>query len=684
MKQLIVILFISIFCSVSSQVKTQEPVDFCKQTQALLFLLERKHLAPKPINDSFSEGVFDLFLDKIDPYKRFFIVEDSLELTKDRQRLDDYLKNGSCSFMDSFSTKIAERIVQIRLQLNALRDAKLDYSGKDTLYFSVKNSEQFLPNEAALATYWNKTIRFKTLSSLVENDSVLETLQKNFVTLEKKTRQGVIDKQLCELEGYYKSDADLKKQIQEHFLNAITGYHDPNSTFFTISEKVSFENSVATTSLSFGFYTDRTANNDLIVSGIVPGSVAFFNDNFEENDIILSLSSGKKTLNTSCVAQEVLDSFIFDPNHNKVTFTLKKKTGAVVDVTLEKSDQGEQENTVLAYVLEREVPIGYLQFSSFYTDFESPNGLGVANDVAKQLLALRKSNIEALVIDLRNNGGGSLKEAVDLCGMFIDKGPVALFGANNELELLGDAKKGVLFSKPILVLVNGFSASASELFSGVMQDYNRALIVGSTTYGKSSSQLIDPIPGNKSFGFTKLTTHQFFRVTGKSIQSQGIVPDIVVPDVYDNFTQAEKFLPYALKNTSVTVTLPHQAYKKIYVAPIVVSSAARVAKNDMFSEIRQINKTWIDKIVAPSYQYPLSLEAVNKENIANQLLWQTFLEFQNNYNSTVMVVTTETDKQMLAYDPDKRETDSKTREDLQKDPAIEEAYEILLDVLKVK
>jgi carboxyl-terminal processing protease len=684
MKQLTAIFFASIFCIVSSPLKAQENIDFCEQTQALLFLLENKHLAPKPIDNTFSEAIFDLFLDKVDPYKRFLIKEDSLALAKDRQHLDDFLKNNTCSFIENFSNKLAARIIQVRSQLNTLRDANLDYSGVDTLYLSVKNLERILPNEKALDEYWNKTIRFKTLSSLIENDSVVGNIQKNFATLEKNTRQGVIDKELCELEGVFKSDANLLKKTQEHFLNAITGYYDPNSTFFNVSEKVSFENSVATTSLSFGFSIDRNNSYDLIVSGIVPGSPAFFNDNFEENDIIISLSSGNETLNTSCIAEEVLDNFIFDPLHNKVTFTLKKKTGTIINVTLEKSDQGEQKNTVLAYVLQRELPVGYLQFSSFYTDLESPNGLGIANDVAKQLFALKKSNIEALIIDLRNNGGGSLKEAVDLCGMFIDKGPVAIFGAKDELELLGDSKKGVLFSKPILVLINGFSASASELFAGVMQDYNRALIVGSTTYGKSSSQRIDPLLEDISFGYTKVTTHQFFRVTGKSIQSRGIIPDIVVPDVYDNFTQAEKYLPYALKNTSVKVTMPHKSYSKLNLSPLIISSAARVEKNKMFYEIQKINKTWIDKVVSPAYHYQLSLEAVYGERANNELLWKTFLKFQEEYSSSLTVLTTETAKKLLIYDPEKRETDSKIREELQKDPAIEEAYEILTELLKIK
>lgn len=684
MKQLSSVLLASIFCIVSLHVRAQESADFCEQTQALLILLKNEHLAPKPLDDAFSEAVFDLFIDNIDPYKQFLIKDDSLALTTDRQRIDDFLKTGTCSFITKYSNKLATRITQVRAQLNSLRDTQLDYSGTDTLRFSVKNLDRVLPNETSLETYWNKTIRYKTLSSLIEKDSVISNVRKNFGKLEKKVRQEVIDNELCELEGLYKSDAALLNQTQELFLNAITAYHDPNSTFFNVSEKVSFENTVATTSLSFGFYVEKNNSSDVIVSGIIPGSPAFFNDNFEENDIILSLSSGKDTLDTSCVDQAVLDNFIFDPTHDMVTFTLKKKSGAITKVTLEKDDQGEQENSVSAYVLQRKVPIGYLQFSSFYTDFESPNGLGVANDVVKALFALKKSNIEALVIDLRNNGGGSLKEAVDLCGMFIDKGPVAIFGDKDELELLGDSKKGVLFSKPILVLVNGFSASASELFAGVLQDYNRALIVGSTTYGKSSSQLIDPLQEDTSLGYTKVTTHQFFRVTGKSVQSQGIIPDIVLPDVYDNFTQAEKFLPYALANTSVKVTLPHKAYTKINLSPLIASSTARVAKNNMLSEIKKINKIWVDKILSPHYQYPLTLDAVYNESNKNLEVWETFIKFQKEYRSNITVSATETAEKLLKYDPEKMEIDIKIREDLQKDPAIEEAYEILTELLKIK
>lgn len=681
MKHIFSAFLFGLFLFSTNYLQAQDDTEFCDQTNALITLLKNEHLSPKPVNDTFSEAVFDIFLDRIDPYKRFLTKKDSSFLAQDRHLIDNYVTTGDCSFLNKYTSTLNEKIAAARTLLEQYRTKALDYTGKDTLYFSSKDFDEYLENEIAFNDYWSKGVRYKVLSTLIEKDSVIANTKKNFTTLEASVRTEIINKELCKLERLA-TEEELQLYVQEYFLNAIAAFHDPNSTFFNVSDKSSFENSLSTHSLSFGFYVEHNNNNDLVIVGIIPGSAAFFNENFEEDDIILKVASNGSELSTRCIDREKFDNFIFEPSHKEVLFTLKKKNGKTKEVLLEKSDKGEPTNVVTSYVLTGEKPVGYLQFSSFYTDFESPNGLGVANDVAKQLYTLKRSTIEGLIIDLRNNGGGSLKEAVDLCGMFIDKGPVTIFSASeDEVELYGDSKKGVLFAKPIIVLVNSFSASASELFAGVMQDYNRALIVGTTTYGKSSSQVILPLQENSSLGFSKVTTHQFFRVTGKSIQSQGIIPDISLPDIYESISQPESSLPFSLANTSMPVTMAHKPYPKIQFENIKANSLVRIKNNGMFNAIIDINHLLLNKVVKPNYQYPLTLDSVFNDETESISIWENYSTLQESYHSKITIKNTQQKEKLLQYDPEKKVTNTKLREDLQKDPILEETYLILSGLL---
>lgn len=328
-------------------------------------------------------------------------------------------------------------------------------------------------------------------------------------------------------------------------------------------------------------------------------------------------------------------------------------------------------------MLEGDRKIGYINIPSFYTDLESLNGLGVSNDVAKQIYKLQRETIEGLILDLRFNGGGSMKEAADLSGMFIDRGPVAISTMRDEANFtIRDPNRGTIFTKPIVILVNQFSASASEFFAAAMQDYNSAIIVGTSTHGKATSQLIIPVDSDKSSSFIKLTMGQFFRVTGNSHQQIGVQPDIVLPNIYDNYKTQEASLPFALSNSTTEVTLKHRPKLKNDITIIQEESLRRTQNNAAFKAIKVFNTIFVNEYVNREGSYPLSLNFVYTDNKNYFEAFKSYSEALDNNATVFSVQNTASTTAILSYNNEDQQLNKIHRETLAKDPYIQEAFYI--------
>lgn len=440
---------------------------------------------------------------------------------------------------------------------------------------------------------------------------------------------------------------------------------------------------MSSSQLSFGFSTDRNNESDLVVTNIIPGSVAFRNENIEENDIIKSFVSGNDILDIYCASSEDIQGFTKDENHFTITLKLKKKDGSQKTVRLKKSEIKVVENITRAYLLENVAKIGYINIPSFYTDFESTDGLGLANDLAKELYKLGKEDISGLILDLRYNGGGSMREASDIIGMFIDRGPLAILKyKDGETHTVKDGKRGTLFTKPVLILINHFSASASEYIAAVLQDYNRAIIVGSPSYGKSSAQVILPLDETKDIGFCKVTVDQFFRVTGKSTQSIGVIPDIKLPDMYDNFEFGERYDKYALSNDVVTVSLKHKPSEKLVLKSIKANSSKRVKSGSSFMAIEKINTILLNKYLNVNAQYSLTLNNIHNDQQEFLEVWKEYYDQSKDHVSPISAKNTKSTTEILTYNEDDNEVNKQHLTDLTADIQLEEAHNILTDFIK--
>ena len=308
----------------------------------------------------------------------------------------------------------------------------------------------------------------------------------------------------------------------------------------------------------------------------------------------------------------------------------------------------------------------------------------VTSDFAKELYKLQKQNIQGLIIDLRFNGGGSMGEAIELTGMFIDRGPVTIIKTNlKDTYTIRDVKRGTYFSKPVIVLVNNYSASASEFFAAAMQDYNRALIVGSTTHGKSSAQSILALDDTKNIGYCKITMEKFYRVTGQSHQAIGVIPDLKLPSVYNDLDSGERFYDYALQNDTVT---PEQIFKPLQkkdYSTLISKNKQRLASNTVFTQIAENNIKLKESIFALGPQYALTLDEVNKTREQKRTLYNQI--FPNDTDQIVIAVSnTASAEKSSHYNTDNDSLNANIINQLSQDIYIAETYSILKDLINLK
>ena len=659
---------------------------FCEQLNALKNLVQSDHYAPKAINDSLSIGVYNLFLEQIDEDHRYYLTSDLEVFSKDSLLIDDYILKQDCAFINKYATVLKDRLINTKSIIQTLITEPFDYSGKDTLYFITSSKQKNFKDEATLKKYWNKRIRYDILTELIDQDSIYDTIELNFTTLEQALKPKIIQNQLCLIDELINKNGGLETYVKELFLNAYMKYHDPNSSFFNNSDKTIFESTVANSQLTFGIFTDKNDDGDIYISYITPGSVAFQEGTIEVNDILKSLTSEEDVLEAFCISNDDVIAFTNDDNHHTINFKVKKQNGAVVDIQLTKAEAKVEENAIRGYIINSNSKVGYINIPSFYTNFESANGLGLANDIAKELYKFQKEDIEGLILDLRFNGGGSMKEAADLIGMFINKGPISILRYNNDdLYTVKDDNRGSLYKKPLVVLINHFSASASEFFAGVLQDYNRAVIVGTTSHGKSTVQVILPLDEtNESLGFSKLTVEKFYRVTGKSHQSVGVIPDIQLPSLYDNFKTDERFEQYALSNDTVPVFIKHYPLEKLPIKALQKQSQKRIQKHPVFNTIKTTNQNMVNEYLFSDTQYPLTLKNVYSEIDTYNSLWTDFYEQSSNYSTQLSITNTSYVNELLKNNEAETKANQQQLEDLKSDVYIEEAYAIINQLIHNK
>lgn len=652
-----------VFLLTSSVLFSQNSAETCELVNKINALIQAEHIRPKPMDDSLSIFVFDNLINGLDPSRNIFYKTEYDEMAaKYRLNLDDLILGDDCTFLADITDKYKTGLLRTKEVLEKIQAGPIDYTKKDTIRFYKKSFPFYLKKED-LEKVWLKKLRYQILDEIAETSDNLDSIKANFKSIELASRKLILTNEICRINTLL----ETKLKQEENFYNFFCTYFDPHTAYFSDDSKTSFVASLSKEHLSLGMTVNLNEKNEIIIEEIDPNGPAYKTGQIKKGDQIVSISNQKETLQVSCASLESISTMILSESNKSITLTLKRNSSKSFDVYVEKQVMKDEENSVFSFIVGKESKIGYIKIPSFYADLDGTSRKGCADDVAREVIKLERDNIKGLVIDLIDNGGGSMEEAIKMAGMFIDYGPLSIVVDNKqETSVINDPYKGLIYKGPIVVLVNSNTASASEFFSSILQDYNRALLLGSTTLGKATMQTILSLDESKNTDFLKITINKFYRVTGKSHQYIGVTPDVVLPEFYEGVYQKESDFPTAIKNDSIAPFLKYKPYvKRALIDKLAKNSSQRLAGNYFFNNIKKINLK-IDQLVnTPKAEVPMTLDAIFQQKKIVNSLWTEINTFndENNpldvYNSTVnqfLLGTYPTEKTINQYQIDNLKT----------------------------
>ena len=621
---------------------SQTEQTICEKISKINSIIKDNHYQPKLIDDSLSVYVFRNILKELDENNRLFTEAEINNLNKYKFKIDNDIQQNNCAFLDVFYTTYSTAVKRVKEIIETLKQEPLDYSGKENIKFS-KKANPYLKDLNELKKSYKKILTYYILNDISKISKNKDSLLTNFDKISKSSRAKIFDIYECK-----SSNLEMtKKEFNSKFLEVYCSYFDPHTEYFSESEKSSFFSGVSADNLTFGLTVSSNEKDEITVEDLIPGSSAYFSEKITVGDQMLKIKNKNEEYIISCSSMKKVNEILISSEFDKVEFTFRKKSGEIYSVILLKKILKDYDNNVYSYLIEKDnKKIGYLRIPSFYATFENGK-TNVSDDVAKEIIKLKNDNIEGLIIDLQNNGGGSLSEAIKLSGSFIDIGPVAILKNRITTETLKDPNRGSIYNGPMVVLINGFSASASEFFSNAMQDYKRAIIVGTKSYGKASVQTVFPIKDDKNPNeYLKLTIQEFYQITGKSNQTSGISPDVEIPSLFDKQIPRENSNETALKNEPINGVLRFTEFENPNRIEAIDKSKKRVSLdinakrisdldlkinqlyndekpelplkfNSVFEEVNKLNSLWKEINEVSEIEYPINVER-NSIDIENQ------------------------------------------------------------------
>jgi carboxyl-terminal processing protease len=588
------------------------------------YMLTNGHYVPKDMDDDFSEHVFKSFVEGLDPSKRYFTKEDIKEFSKYKYLIDNQLKNSDLTFYHVVYNRFIEKIKSAKTYYGEILAHPFNFNKRESIDINYKEVP-FPKNENELINNWRKQLKLNTLSRIQEAQNLEKEKAKDnkdfkkssFKALEAKARKQVL-KNMDEL--YIRIEELEHEDWFSTFLNSVVSGFDPHTTYMAPNIKEKFDIDMSGKIEGIGARLQKKGIYTHVFE-VVSGGPAWKQGELEAGDIILKVAQADgEPLDIVGMRLDDAIKFIKGKKGTEVRLTVKKKLDNSVRVISITRDIVELEETyVKASIVEKEGrKYGVINLPKFYIDFSDKNFRDSAKDMEKEIENLKKENVSGLLIDLRNNGGGSLKTAIEIAGLFIDKGPVVQTKYRNEkARVLNDKDSKIQWDGPLVVLVNEFSASASEIFAAAMQDYNRAVIMGGNqTYGKGTVQNVLPINKfypkyEKDLGFLKMTIQKFYRVNGGSTQKEGVYSDVAMPTRYSYMKIGERDLDGALAWDKVDRANYTEANSYANFSDAVNNSKERIMQNPDFSLINDYAK-WLKKSQDDT-TYSLNFKQFTKE-----------------------------------------------------------------------
>lgn len=689
------LLFLMVFVAATScsfTTKSFEDPDKDKLLVDLVsYVLEKAHYSPKDMDDEFSKGVYKDFIDALDPIKRFFTENDIKEFSRYENEIDDQLKNKDLTFFNLVYERFEERRGDTKRIYEEVLKTPFDYTKKEKISVDYDNSK-YVKSMANLEKRWHKQLKFSTISNyydLIEEEKQKKENEEDFTPLtieeiEKKSRENT----KSSLDEFYTFNDDLeRKDYFAIFLNTIVEEFDPHTNYFAPPDRDRFDLRMSGKLEGIGARLQKK-NDYITIVDVISGGPVWRGEHMEVGDAILKVRQEDEKEATSIVGMRIDDAIklIKGPKGSKVILTIKRVDGIVEEEIITRDVVELEETYAKSTLIEKQSKnFGLVNLPQFYFDMEDYGKRNAASDVKKEIESLKKEGIQGLILDLRDNGGGSLKTAVDIAGLFIKEGPVVQVASNgSKKEVLQDKDESITWDGPLVILVNELSASASEILAAAMQDYKRAIVLGSQqSYGKGTVQNVVDLnqwlrnSDTGDIGAIKITTQKFYRVNGESTQLEGVKSDVVVPDRYSYIDIGERDYDNPLPYDNIDPASYEQFDGYIDFEEAIKKSRKRIAKSKQLALIDE-NAKWI-KERREEMEVTLNFDEYYEE-IENRKKEAEKFEAIDNYDNKLNYRSLPSEIALMKQDTTLREKRKRWHKNLAKDVYVEEAVNVLQDL----
>ena len=660
--------------------------------QLITYVLDQAHYLDKEIDDNFSEKVFNTFLENLDPYKRYFYASDIEEFSEYKYSIDDAFKNPNFDFFDLVYERYKERMSESEKIFNEILSTPFDFS-KDEVCECDFEVLDYVQTNHELYDRWRKLLKIYVIENYhneieddlrkFEKDSLFQIRKLDLI--EKETRESLSETMI---QNYrFVSEEMQRSDWLSVYINSFVSQYDPNTSYLDPESKDRFDVDMSGNYAGIGARLQKKIDK-VEITEVISGGPAWRDNILEKGDAILKVRQDDEEEPVSILTMRLSEAvkLIKGKKGTKVHLTVKKVDGSISEVTVKRDIVQLEETYIKSSIVEKNNNnYGIINIPKFYIDFDNQSNRDAAKDLKTEIQRLKEQGIKGLVIDLRNNGGGALKTVVDMAGMFIKNGPVVQVKYfDKEKQVLSDRDRSILWTGPLVILVNEGSASASEILAAAMQDYKRAIIIGGNqTWGKGTVQNVFPlnrmVRGNTNgdLGALRYTTQKYYRINGGSVQLEGVKSDINVPYRYKYLDFGEKDSENPLEWDEID-NVDYTTWQSNFDFDQAIQKSKDRMSNNEYLKLVDENAKWIkavrdDKLINLNYdKFKKELE----ENLSETKKFDALNDFSMDFNF-----------KSLPYEIDLIEKDSvlgikrkRWHKSLNKDVYIEEALNVLSDL----
>lgn len=659
--------------------------------RAINMNLQNAHYDPIAIDDDFSEKAFQLYIDNLDANKRLFLQSDIDELNYFKTTIDDEIINGTSVFFDKSIELLEQRTELTERFFEEILNKPMDFSKDEIVDFGEEIP--YTQSEKELKDRWRKYLKYSVLTRLYSDykaqEKSLENKDTTFVPKSMDSLQTIARKSVLKTHrDWYKRIKRLdRKDRLAIYANSITTVYDPHTNYFPPEQKEDFDIQMSGRLEGIGAQLQEK-DGYIKITNIIPGGPSSLQGELQANDLILKVTQeGEEPV-------EIIDWRISDavkiirgPKGSKVTLTVRKPDGNEQDITITRDIVVLEETYAKSLLLSDEdgIKAGYIYLPSFYADFQNPKGRFSWKDVKTEIEKLRDEQVQGIILDLRNNGGGSLDDVVKMGGLFIDKGPIVqVKEKGRSAHILEDRYAGAEWEGALVIMVNEFSASASEIMAAAMQDYDRAIIIGSSsTHGKGTVQRFLPLNRtlrNKNIpdiGSIKLTIQKFYRINGDATQLKGVQSDVIIPDNYMYLETGEQEHDYPLPWDQIKGS-SYEKNSYSFSDKIIKKSQTRINKNPTFNLIEENAKRW--KKQRENSTYTLNFSAYSNAKLKEKEEGEKFEKIGKEKIENFNVSNPGVDIEVIEAEESRKKRNSDWVNSVSKNPYIYEALQIIEDL----